>query len=65
MALVFSRPQNNGGGGQGGDQGEDCGDEIECLKQAIPGETGRVESHNDDDDDDDDDDRVCQAGRLG
>ena len=56
MALVFSRPQNNGGG----DQGEDCGDEIECLKQAIPGET---ESHDDDgDDDDDDDDRVTGAG---
>ena len=30
-ALVSSLPQ----GGQG--QGEDCGDEIECLKQNIPG----------------------------
>merc|ERR1712137_1538718 len=34
-ALVSSLPQ----GGQG--QGEDCGDEIECLKQSIPGEPGQ------------------------
>merc|ERR1711862_318277 len=32
-ALVSSLPQ---GGGQG--QGEDCGDELECLRQNIPGE---------------------------
>ena len=31
-ALVSSLPQ---GGGQG--QGEDCADELECLRQNIPG----------------------------
>jgi len=31
-ALVSSQPQ---------DQGQDCGDPIECLKQNIPGEPGK------------------------
>ena len=40
-ALVSSLPQ-----GQGQGQGEDCGDEIECLKQNIPGKRVNIMEEN-------------------